>query len=352
VARAEQQRLDADAALERHARASELDLQLREQRAEAARRERQASEQERQARRVARRERRAQHRDALREAFARWSTRALFVLPICFPMAVAWVGQIRFAVTVMHWPLAGAVVFAAGFELSTAYVARLDWQSRTQGDNALLFRGATWTFAGGAAVMNYWHAAGAHLSPNGAAVSYGLMSLTGVILWELLSTYRHRAALRAEGKLPPARPRFGLARWVWFAPLTRLAWLLALRDGYRTTDDAWRAAVGTIHGYGNTRAAVRAVRAGLPAVGPDRPGRGEGDRDTDDRDDPEPGIGVAGERGNGGSESSAVGARMLVFARQRRDAGVTLTGAELDRHFGTRDYGRKILRRLAADSRT
>jgi cation transport ATPase len=246
ASRAEQDRLSADAEVERRARAARLELELREQRRAAARRERQADEQDKRVRTDQRRARRAARRAQLRAAAPRWADRALFILPILFPMAVAWVGQIRFAMTVMSWPLPAAIVFAAGFELSTAYVARLDWRSRAAGDSALLFRGATWGFAAGAAIMNYWHAAGPDFAPTGEAVSYGMMSITGVVLWELLSTYRHRTALRAEGKLPAARPRFGPARWIWFRPLTRLAWLLALRDGYTTTDLAWRAALAAV----------------------------------------------------------------------------------------------------------
>ena len=281
ASRAEQDRLSADAEVERRARAALLDLELREQRRAAARRERHNEEQDKQDRAQQRQARQATRRAALRAAAPQWGDRALFILPIMFPMAVAWIGQIRFAMEVMSWPLPAAIVFAAGFELSTAYVARLDWRSRAAGDSALLFRGATWGFATGAAVMNYWHAAGPDFAPTGEAVSYGLMSITGVVLWELLSTYRHRTALRAEGKLPAARPRYGLARWIWFRPLTRLAWLLALRDGYTTTDLAWRAAITAVHLYGSARAARKAVRAGRPVPQPESP---DGDAD-DHRDD-------------------------------------------------------------------
>ncbi|MBT8227480.1 MAG: hypothetical protein HKP61_21625 [Dactylosporangium sp.] len=389
ASRAEQQRLSADAEIERRARAARLELELREERRAAARREREANTAEQRTRVELRRVRRAAARTRLRAAAPRWAERALFVLPILFPMAVAWVGQMRFAMTIMGWPLPAAIVFAAGFELSTAYVARLDWLSRAAGDHALLFRVATWGFATGAAVMNYWHAADPHFAPTGEAVSYGLMSITGVVLWELLSTYRHRTALRADGKLPAARPRFGLARWIWFNPLTRLAWLLTLRDGYPTTDLAWRAAVDAVGMYGSTRAARRAVRAGRPVPRPEVPDidqrESQGQRDdenaaADQRDaairDAKPGLvsrataladHLDEERGahdepNGGvpetdrdpedNRQGAVGGRMLSYARERLAEGVPVTGADLDRHFGTRDYGRKVLRRLSDESRS
>ncbi|MER7278010.1 DUF6884 domain-containing protein [Dactylosporangium sp. NPDC000244] len=276
ISRAEQDRLNADADVERRARAAKLDLELQDARRAAARRERDAAEREKRERRKRRQARRAARWARLTTAVPQMAEWALFTLPIMFPMAVAWVGQIRFAMDVMHWPLPAAIIFAAGFELSTAYVARLDWRARAAGDSSLLFRAATWGFAAGAAVMNYWHAAGPNFAPTGEAVSYGLMSLTGVILWELLSTYRHRTRLRAEGKLPAARPRFGLVRWLYMRPITRIAWLLTVRDGYTTTDLAWHAAVDAIEQYGSAKLARKAIRRGRPAsrptaAGPDSP---------------------------------------------------------------------------------
>jgi hypothetical protein len=327
-------------------------------------------------------------------------------------------------------------VFAAGFELSTAYVARLDWLSRAAGDSGLLFRGATWAFAAGAATMNYWHAAGPGFAPNGEAVSYGLMSITGVVLWELLSTYRHRTTLRAEGKRPAARPRFGPARWIWFRPLTRIASLLALRDGYPTIDLAWDAALRAVDEYGSVKNARTAIRAGRPVPRPDAPvdnqtTRVTGNETTTERDDatettdqrdvdhdivrrdsserdalrpastcettanavdvtdrdaglsglPEPAAvstadpSPADNRGlveqprddadldapaertpqdhidvNGRRQlaDGATRAQMEAFARASLAAGERITGAELDRRFGTRDYGRRVLREILA----
>jgi hypothetical protein len=42
---------------------------------------------------------------------------------------------------------------------------------------------------------------------------------------------------------------------------------------------------------------------------------------------------------------------MLAHAQERLAVGATVTGADLDREFGTRDYGRRILRRLNRDGR-
>jgi hypothetical protein len=263
LALAERQRLDADAELDRRGRAALQDLELAEARRSAEQRRRDTRRRQVLARRNGRKARRAVRRTRARAALPRWAERALFVGPICFPMAVAWIGQIQYARTVMGWPLPGAVVFAAGFELSTVYVARLDWKARGEGDNSLVFRAATWMFATLAATMNYWHAADPGLRPNGEAVSYGAMSIAGILLWELLSTFRHRGRLAAAGILPPRQPRFGLARWLWFPRVTHLARLLALRDGYTLTGDAWQAALDAAGLRGSVRAAIAALRGRL-----------------------------------------------------------------------------------------
>jgi hypothetical protein len=445
LAIAERQRLDADAELERRGRAALQDLELAEARQAAEQRRRETRRRQAVGRRNTRRARRS----------ARWAAaptvaeRALFVGPILFPMAVAWIGQIQYARTIMGWPLPGAVVFAAGFELSTVYVARLDWKARGQGDHGLVFRAATWMFAGLAASMNYWHAAGPGLSPNGEAVSYGAMSLAGVVLWELLSSYRHRSRLRAAGTLPPRRPRFGLARWVWFPRVTHLARLLALRDGHTLTESAWRAALEAAGWHGSVRAAIAELR-GRHRIAPEGPqcdqtraetvdettggaadettGESAGESaertveatpvETSDRsgvatrdetavetslDDHvaaaaatarepssatvpaefvETGAGWQRYHGNGyrrpqpadnhaaaaedarrsrqrqkpGDRGAARGpagikTKMIRYVNRQRRAGRPVTGAELDRRFGTSNYGSRILRELDAQQR-
>jgi hypothetical protein len=41
--------------------------------------------------------------------------------------------------------------------------------------------------------------------------------------------------------------------------------------------------------------------------------------------------------------------RTVYSDRERAAEGAPVTGADLDRQFGTRDYGRKVLRQLAAE---
>ena len=50
------------------------------------------------------------------------------------------------------------------------------------------------------------------------------------------------------------------------------------------------------------------------------------------------------------SNRGAVIARMKTYARDCAAQGRSITGADLDRQFGTRDYGRKVLRQLAAET--
>ncbi|MFI5843896.1 hypothetical protein ACIA8K_29780 [Catenuloplanes sp. NPDC051500] len=381
VVRAEQRRIDADAELERRAKTARLTIELRQERRAAARRERQIRDKERRDRT----ERRRVRRRAVWARMPRAAERALFVLPILFPMAVAWAGQIQFATQVMGWSTAGAVVFAAGFELSTAYVARLDWLSRAAGDGGVLFRAATWAFAAGAAVMNYWHAAGPGFAPTGEAVSYGLMSMTGVVLWELWSIFKHRQAMRAEGRLTAVRPRFGAARWLHFRGMTHLAWLIALRDGHTTTRSAWQAAFTAVKAFGTVRAARKAIRRGAqiperankPSIpprisvaaetanaaaiaAPPKPPQPNGQLVLtwhEPADTPKPPVVATLPPPSAPAPTPAekkspvaVGTQMETFARERLAAGDKLSGAALDRQFGTHDYGRKVLRRIAAEA--
>ncbi|BCJ71213.1 hypothetical protein CS0771_07570 [Catellatospora sp. IY07-71] len=297
-ARAEQRRLDADAEVERQAKAAQLALEVEAARRESARQERLAAEQARAEQDAARAARKAASKT---RASAAWRERAatlrrvgeagLWIGPILAPMAVAWVGQVQFAMGVLGWPLWAALVFAAAFELTTAYVARLDFMARHDGDSGSIFRAATWVFALIAAGMNYAHAAGPNMAPTGAAVAYGLMSLTGIALWELLSLYRHRKHLRATGLLPAPLPRFGFARWSNFPAITWMARRLAIRDGHTTVETAWQASTA----YWAERSAAKAGSknsktnaANTPPTKAAKPGRPAANGDASGEPDPRP----------------------------------------------------------------
>jgi hypothetical protein len=234
---AEQNRLNGFAAIEQAQRQLELTVQQQRAGNQLARDQRRFENELRAEKRQARAEQTAH----IREVGQTIGRRGLITGPILAPMVVAWVGQIGFATDTLNWPLAGALVFAASWELTTAFAGWMFHQARSAGDAGTLFRAATWLFASAAGAMNYWHALdGAAIDhPTPKAVSYGAMSLVGIALWELYSSLVHRQGLRARGALPPARPKFGMARWLRFPRITFNAWSLAIRDGLSTTESAW-----------------------------------------------------------------------------------------------------------------
>ncbi|MFF0198799.1 hypothetical protein ACFYT5_38435 [Streptomyces anulatus] len=189
--------------------------------------------------------------------------RLLAILPITAPMAVAWTGQAGFAKDILGWVGPWTILFAAGFELSTAFVGWMYHQSRKDGDAGTLYRIATWIFAMGAAAMNFWHASGKpqpgtrvwdeaarrwveevtywHFTPK--AVAFATMSIVGMALWELYATLLHRRTLRKDGKVAQARPTIGLVRWFRYPRHSFTAWSLAITDASLSTlNRAWFAA--------------------------------------------------------------------------------------------------------------
>jgi hypothetical protein len=264
-AKAEERRRDADAAVLRHADAAKLQieveqqrLQLKEERQEARSARRASRAAERKTRRSARRKACGDLVAKATEAAPAVGRRAMIAVPIGSPMAVAWIGQIGFAEGTLKWPLLGGVVFAAAWELTTAFTGWMYHQARESGDSGTIFRIATWLFAGSAGAMNYWHAldGGVVTDPTPKAVSFGAMSLTGIALWELYTLLIHRKALRDQGRLPAARPRFGIARWTQYPRTTWVARSLSIKRGFTTVDDAWAAALAEL----DRRARVNAAR--------------------------------------------------------------------------------------------
>ncbi|MFF8556554.1 hypothetical protein ACF058_27460 [Streptomyces sp. NPDC015501] len=225
--------------------------------------------------------------------------RLLVILPITAPMAVAWTGQAGFAKDILGWEAPWTVLFAAAFELSTAFVGWMYHQARKDGDAGTLYRIATWIFAMGAAVMNFWHASGKpkpgtrvwdeasrqfvqeitywHFTPK--AVAFATMSLVGMALWELYATLLHRRALRADGKVAQARPTIGLVRWFRYPRHAFTAWSLAITDASLTTlNRSWYAAERELTYQKNLRSARKgsplpATYRVLPLNGSPNPGQ-------------------------------------------------------------------------------
>lgn len=273
-AKAEQKRRDDAAAVLRKADEAKLDLELEQQRLQFKQQRLEA----RDVQRAKRAEKKRVRKAARKQARAAWITkatdaapeigrRAMIAGPIVSPMAVAWIGQIGFAEGTLKWPLVGGVVFAAAWELTTAFTGWMYHQARESGDSGTIFRIATWLFAGSAGLMNYWHAldGGSLTDPTPKAVSFGAMSLTGIALWELYTLLIHRRALREKGKLPAARPRFGLARWTQYTRTTWLARSLSIKHGFTTVDQAWAAALVELDRRARVGAARKAAKKATKA---------------------------------------------------------------------------------------
>ncbi|MFJ7200921.1 MULTISPECIES: hypothetical protein [unclassified Streptomyces] len=203
--------------------------------------------------------------------------RLMVIGPITAPMAVAWTGQAGFAEDILGWVVPFTILFAAAWELSTAFVGWMYHQARQGGDAGTLYRVSTWIFALGAAVMNFWHASGEpvpgsrvwdakagiwteqitywHFTPK--AVAFAAMSIVGMVLWELYASLIHRRKLREDGKVAKARPSIGAVRWFRYPVHSFTAWSLAITDPRLTTlDRAWTAA-------GAELADRKAARTGL-----------------------------------------------------------------------------------------
>ncbi|MFE7758324.1 hypothetical protein [Streptomyces sp. NPDC057429] len=198
------------------------------------------------------------------KAFVKVNAERLMVIgPITAPMAVAWTGQAGFAEDILGWAVPFTILFAAAWELSTAFVGWMYHQARQGGDAGTLYRVSTWIFALGAAVMNFWHASGQpvpgsrvwdakeeiwteqitywHFTPK--AVAFAAMSIVGMVLWELYASLIHRRKLREDGRVAKARPSIGAVRWLRYPVHSFTAWSLAITDPRLTTlDRAWTAA--------------------------------------------------------------------------------------------------------------
>lgn len=188
--------------------------------------------------------RRAERRKAIAAGIVKTARTAVVVGPITAPMAVAWSGQIGFATSVLAWPFAGGVLYAAAYELTTVFCGWLYHEARKDGDGGFIYRLAMWIFALGAAAQQWWH----YLNPDGSAsyrsVTFATMTLVGVIVFELFARLVHRRTLRRAGKVDDSRPRFGWLRWARYPRRTFDAWSLTVQHPTRfnTVEAAWTAA--------------------------------------------------------------------------------------------------------------
>lgn len=192
----------------------------------------------------------SQHRAEVRSA--RWErikgigARALrnFMIggPILAPMSVAWTGQGAFAMNTLGWTFWGGVLYAAAYELTAVFCAWMYHEARKDGDKGIEYRLATWLFASGAAVQQWWHYSD-DWSATPRSVTFSTMTMVGLMVWELYARLVHRRKLRDDGRIGGVRPRLGLARWVRYPRTSWTAWSLSILNGYTTLEESWTAAV-------------------------------------------------------------------------------------------------------------
>lgn len=171
---------------------------------------------------------------------------AIIVGPITAPMTVAWTGQAQFAMDMLGWNFAAGLLYAAAYEMTTIFCAWMYHEARKDGDKGIEYRLATWAFAAGAAAQQWWH----YLDPGAAwddpsyrSITFGSMTIVGLIVWELFARLVHRRSLRQAGKLSNPRPKFGLTRWLRYPRQTFTAWSLTIADpALDTIEKAWSAA--------------------------------------------------------------------------------------------------------------
>ncbi len=214
-----------------NARTKTAILTEQEKQAEILRRKREKEAKER-------KERNAQRWADFKFRAAAFSRTMMVVGPIVAPMSVAWTGQSGFAINVLGWNFLASILYAAAYELTTIFSAYMYHEAKKDGDKGWEYRIATWVFAAGAGLQQWWHYSDNwHATPR--SVTYSTMTAIGVIVWELYARLIHRRGLRADGKLPGARPRIGLARWLRFFPISWIAWSGSVRHGFDNFQDMW-----------------------------------------------------------------------------------------------------------------
>lgn len=163
---------------------------------------------------------------------------ALISGPILAPMAVAWTGQAGFAMKVIGWSFPAAIVYAAAYELTTAFCGWMYHEARKDGDTGIEYRAATWAFAFGSATQQWWHYSD-QWSATPRSVTFSSMTIIGLIVWELYARLVHRRKLRDSKMRSKPLPRLGLVRWARFPRLSWSAWSEMVRTGDRDLDHAW-----------------------------------------------------------------------------------------------------------------
>lgn len=230
----------AKAAAQTASRANAKKTQVKTQTAVMAEKERQQAIQDRQRAAAAKRrkERNAQRWADFKTRLGTAGRTMMIVGPIGAPMSIAWTGQIGFAQGILKWPFAGGVSYAAAYELSIIFCAWMYHEARKDGDSGVYYRALTWFFALANGAQQWWH-----WSDNWRAtprsVTYSVMTMIGILIWEAYAKLIHRRKLRFDGKLSAARPRIGLIRWLRYSRISWTAWSGSIRYGFDDFNDMW-----------------------------------------------------------------------------------------------------------------
>ncbi|MET8528935.1 DUF2637 domain-containing protein [Micromonospora sp. NPDC005172] len=223
----------ADAAMQRQLQAAERQQHLAAQTRATQRRE----AEERAADQRARREARAR---AARQRAARWRHRAASLVgyvrghaddvyaATMYLLAVggAVYGQIT-AAQARGWPMLAGIVVAVAIEGLALVMALTAQKMRLAGEAARTPRALTWLCAATAAGINYL--GHQHASRVGAGL-LAVLSLAGIVVWEIRSGARHRVELRRRRLLPDPPAAFGWRRWLRYLSSTAAAWSVDVRD--------------------------------------------------------------------------------------------------------------------------
>jgi len=190
---------------------------------------------------------------------------AIVIGPIVAPMSVAWTGQSGFARTVLGWNFLASILYAAAYELTTVFSAWMYHEARKDGDKGWEYRLATWAFAIGAGVQQWWHYS-KDWEATPRSVTYSTMTAVGVIVWELYARLIHRRSLREVGKLTGARPAIGLARWFRYPRISWTAWSMAVRRNFTSFEEMWTTAEVELDRGRSEKDKVKELRTQLAEV--------------------------------------------------------------------------------------
>lgn len=187
---------------------------------------------------------------------------AMVVGPITAPMVISWTGQSGFAQRVLDWNFVASLIYAAAYELTTIFCAWMYHEARKDGDKGWEYRAATWAFAIGAGVQQWWHYS-ADWNATPRSVTYSTMTAIGVVVWELYARLIHRRKMRADGKITNSRPRIGLARWFRYTRISWTAWSGSVLHGFEDFTTMWTWAEIEVERNKSNRDRVKDLRTRL-----------------------------------------------------------------------------------------